>query len=64
MKLDRRYLSFGLVLLLQTIWLAPVGSEPLKLRNSELKLERSQMLIAKKLTLASGTKLQLELVGL
>jgi hypothetical protein len=39
MKLDRRYLSFGLVLLLQTIWLAPAGSEPLKLQNSELKLE-------------------------
>ena len=61
MKLDRRYLSFGLILLLQTIWLAPVGSEPVKLRDSELKLERSQMLMAKKLTLASGTKLQLEL---
>ncbi|MBD2306084.1 hypothetical protein H6G17_11225 [Chroococcidiopsis sp. FACHB-1243] len=61
MKPNRRYLSFGLILLLQTIWLAPAGSEPLKLRNSELKLERSQMLMAKKLTLASGTKLQLEL---
>jgi hypothetical protein len=61
MRLDRRYLSFGIVLLLQTIWLAPASSELAKTPESNLKLERSQQLIAKKIALASGTKLQLEL---
>jgi hypothetical protein len=61
MKLARGYLSFGLVLLLQTIWLAPASSEQVKLPDSKLKLERSQQLIARKIALTSGTKIQLEL---